>query len=137
MTNTTSSTSTEINNFEIPEYKRYLIDNNMNYKHDVNLLFADISTARPITVQVTDTNNKINRLLYNIYSDSGFSSEIDSVYKISESEIDSSDILQNDSSFYLKFNESSDTTITLQFIEYLNKEKISYISIEQTRMTLR
>lgn len=132
MTNTTNSTSTELNNFEITEYRRYLVNNSMNYTHDVNLLFADISTTRPINVQVTDTNNKVNRLLYNVYSDSGFSSEIDSVYKIPESEIDSSNTLKNDSSFYLKFNLSSNTTITTgNLIEYyLNKEKVSYVNIE-------
>ena len=135
MTNTTNLAFTELNNFEIPDYQRYLVSNNMNYTHDVNLLFvdtSDTSITRPINVQVTDSNNKINRLLYNVYSDNSFSSEIDSVYKIPASEIDSSNTLKNDSLFYLQFDLSSAEPITIGNLTeyYLNKEKISYVNIE-------
>lgn len=129
--NNTNSILTSNNYFEIPNYQTYLVNNDVIYNYNLNLLF-DQSNVRPLEVQLTDTNNEFNRLRYNLYSDNLFTNQIDSMLIISESLIGLTNALSVDINFYLKFDVSDSTVVDQNGgynHYYLNKEKVSFIEI--------
>jgi len=124
--------NTDLIYYDVSGYNKYLIDTKCNTTHDINIFF-DNNITRPLTVNIIDTTTSVTELKYSIFSDSSLNTEIDSILQIAETQLDSSNNLTSNTSFYLQFDLSSSTSVVNGPLTkyYFDNTKVSYIDIKE------
>ena len=129
--NCINTSNTNLIYYDVSGHNKHLIDTKCNTSHDINIFF-DNNITRPLTVNIIDTTTPVKKLKYSLFSDSSLNTEIDSIFQITESYLDSSSNLTSDTSFYLRFDLSSSALLENGPLTkyYFDSTKVSYIDIK-------